>query len=149
MARRAASRAVSAARVLLRLPAELHRTLVRAAAQEGLSFNEFCVRRLRVPADVHGLSDARALIVSRARAAFGDRLTGVVVIGSWARGDAAATSDIDVLIAIDAHTPLTREHFTHLPPAAAPTAMWCEAAIADGRVVRAVSHGQPYWKGAA
>jgi predicted nucleotidyltransferase len=145
-----------------------------------------------VPADVHGLSDARALIVSRACAAFGDRLTGVLVIGSWARGDAAATSDIDVLIAIDAHTPLTRDlyrawdtepvsydgrvvdaHFTHLPSAgAAPTAMWCEAAIdgvvwydrngdvakrlgdvrraiADGRVVRAVSHGQPYWKGVA
>lgn len=64
-------------------------------------------------------------------------------------------------------------HFTHLPAAgAAPTAVWCEAAvdgivwydrdgavatrlgdvrraIADGRVVRGVAHGQPYWKGAA
>jgi hypothetical protein len=116
----------------------------------------------------------------------------VLVLGSWARGEAAATSDIDVLIVIDPATPLTRDlyrmwdreplicdgrvidaHFTH-PSAAgtAPTAVWCEAAvdglvwydrdgalasrlgevrraIAEGRVVRGVSHGQPYWKGAA
>lgn len=178
--------------MLLRLPAELHRTLTGAAAEAGLSFNEFCVRRLRVPSDAHGLSDARALVVSRARAVFGDRLAGVLVIGSWARGEAAAGSDIDVLIVIDPATPLTRElyrvwdrvplaydgravdaHFAHLPAAgAAPSAVWCEAAvdgivwydrdglvgrrlgavrraIADGRVVRSVVHGQPYWKGAA
>ena len=180
------------ARVLLRLPADLHRTLVKAADGVGLSFNEFCVRRLRVPSDAHGLSAVRALVVSRARAVVGDRLAGVLVLGSWARGEAAATSDIDVLIVIDAKIALTRDlyrawdvaplsfegraidaHFAHLPAAGAgPTAVWCEAAvdgivwydrdgaiairlgevrraIADGRVVRAVVHGQPYWKGAA
>ena len=64
-------------------------------------------------------------------------------------------------------------HFTHPPQAGAvPTGLWCEAAtdglvwydrdggitrrvgevrraIAEGRVVRGVAHGQPYWKGAA
>lgn len=180
------------ARVLLRLPVELHRSLVKAAAGLDLSFNEFCVRRLRAPSDAHGLSVVRALVVSRARAVFGDRLLGVLVLGSWARGEAAATSDIDVLIVIDARTPLTRDlyrtwdldplrferraidaHFAHPPSAGtAPTAVWCEAAvdgvvwydrdgaiairlgevrraIAEGRVVRAFAHGQPYWKGAA
>jgi len=176
----------------LRLPADLHRTLVKTASDAGLSFNEFCVRRLAAPSDAHGLSSARALVVARARAVVGDRLAGVLVLGSWARGEAAATSDIDVLIVIDVTTALTRDlyrawdvaplsvdgraidaHFTHLPAAgAAPTAVWCEAAvdgivwydrdgavatrlgdvrraIADGRVVRGLAHGQPYWKGAA
>lgn len=180
------------ARVLLRLPRELHRTLVKAAADAGLSFNEFCVRRLRAPSDAPGLSAVRSLVVTRARAVCGDRLAGVLVLGSWARGEAAATSDIDVLVVIDAKTALTRDlyrawdvdpisfegrtidaHFAH-PSAAGtvPTAVWCEAAvdgivwydrdgsltmrlgevrraIAEGRVVRAFAHGQPYWKGAA
>lgn len=180
------------ARVLLRLPAELHRSLVKAAADADLSFNEFCVRRLGAPSDAQGQSAVRSLVVTRARAAFGDRLDGVLVLGSWARGEAAATSDIDVLIVIDSKTALTRElyrrwdqdpisfegraidaHFAHPSPAGTvPTAVWCEAAvdgilwydrdgavsirlgevrraIAEGRVVRAFAHGQPYWKGAA
>lgn len=180
------------ARVLLRLPAELHRSLVKAAADADLSFNEFCVRRLSAPSDAQGLSAVRSLVVTRARAVFGDRLAGVLVLGSWARGEAAATSDIDALIVIDAKTALTRDlyrawdrdpisfegraidaHFAH-PSAAGtlPTAVWCEAAvdgivwydrdgsmtirlgevrraIAEGRVVRAFAHGQPYWKKAA
>ncbi len=180
------------ARVLLRLPANLHRTLVKAAAELDLSFNEFCVRRLQSPSDAPGLSEVRSLVVSRARASFDDRLLGVIVLGSWARGEAAATSDIDVLIVLDTRTALTRDlyrawdrepltfegraidaHFAH-PSAAgtAPTAVWCEAAvdgvvwydrtgaiairlgevrraIAEGRVIRAFAHGQPYWKGAA
>ena len=180
------------ARVLLRLPADLHRTLVKAAADVDLSFNQFCVRRLRAPSDAHGLSAVRSHVVTRAREVFGDRLVGMLVLGSWARGEAAATSDIDVLIVIDAKTALTRDlyrawdldpisfegravdaHFAH-PSAAGsvPTAVWCEAAvdgivwydrdgamsirlgevrraIAEGRVVRAFAHGQPYWKGAA
>jgi hypothetical protein len=178
--------------VLLRLPADLHRSLVKAAAGAHLSFNEFCVRRLLAPADATALSTVRASVVARARALFGDRLAGALVLGSWARGEAAATSDIDVLIVLDPRTALTRDlyrawdadplrcdgravdaHFAHPPAAgAAPTAVWCEAAvdgilwydrdgtialrlgdvrraIAAGRVVRAFSHGQPYWKGAA
>jgi predicted nucleotidyltransferase len=157
-----------------------------------LSFNEYSVRRLRVPADEGDLQSPRSLVVSAARARFGGRLRGVLHLGSYARGDAAAASDIDVLVVIDPNTLLTRDlyrewdreplsfdgraidvHFIH-PPAASgePSAVWCEAAIdghvwydrggliarrladarraiADGRVVRAVAHGQPYWKGAA
>lgn len=178
--------------MLLRLPAELHRALVKAAADQGLSFNEYSVRRLRVPVDADQLQSVRSLVVSAARARFGGRLTGVLVLGSYARGDAAAASDIDVLIVIDPKTPLTRDlyrdwdrepltfegraidaHFIHPPSdSGVPSAVWCEAAIdgqvwydrhgaiarrlgearraiADGRVVRAVAHGQPYWKGAA
>jgi predicted nucleotidyltransferase len=178
--------------VLLRLPADLHRALVRAAAASQLSFNEFCVRRLQAPMSAHETSALPALVVDRARVVFGDRLLGVLVLGSWARGTPAAASDIDVLIVIDAETPLTRDlyrdwdreplafegraidaHVAHVSePGAAPTAVWCEAAvdgivwydrdgaivrrlgevrraIGEGAVVRAFAHGQPYWKGAA
>lgn len=192
MGKKSSTTAPGVARVLLRLPGDLHRTLIASAADAGLSLNELLVRRLRAPADAHGLSAVRSLVVTRARAVFGDRLRGVLVLGSWARGEAAATSDIDVLIVIDPATPLTRDlyrawdaeplhfegrsidaHVAHPSQAGtAPTAVWCEAAvdgvvwydrdgaiavrlgevrraIAEGRVVRALAHGQPYWKGAA
>ncbi len=178
-------------RVLLRLPTALHRALTRFAAAEGLSFNEFCVRRLGAPARPEDASPVRTRVIERAREVFGDRLLGIVVVGSWARGDAAAVSDIDVLVVVDPATPLTRDlyrawderplafegravdaHFLHPSDHGAPTAVWCEAAvdgvtwydregrvasrlaevrraIADGRVVRGIVHGQPYWKGVA
>jgi predicted nucleotidyltransferase len=141
------------ARVLLRLPADLHRALVEAAAASQLSFNEFCVRRLQAPVSAHEVSALPTLVVERARAVFRDRVIGVLALGSWARGTAATTSDIDVLIVIDAATPLTRDlyrawdrdplafegraidaHVAHLSePGAPPTAVWCEAAV-DGLV---------------
>lgn len=139
--------------MLLRLPGPLHRELVRVAESHGLSFNEFCVRRLRAPAGPQETSSVRALVLDHAQATFGARLAGVLALGSWARGDAAAGSDIDVLIVIDSSLALTRDlyrgwdrtalvfegraidaHFIHLPmPGGAPTAVWCEAAI-DGLV---------------
>ena len=141
------------ARVLLRLPRDLHRSLVKAAAAVGLSFNEFCVRRLSAPAPPDDASGVRALVINRAHAAVGDRLVGVVALGSWARGDAATGSDIDVLIVLASETLLTRDlyrtwdavplefegrlvdaHFARLPPPGAPpSALWCEAAV-DGLV---------------
>ncbi len=42
-----------------------------------------------------------AQIKSRLEAAYGDRLEGVVLYGSEARGDADADSDIDVLVLLD------------------------------------------------
>jgi len=192
MAKTRRASASTVARVLLRLPAALHRRLVREAAARGQSFNEFCISRLSAPAPGGEALALRTLVVDRARTVFGDRLAGAVLLGSWARGEAAVASDIDVLLLLDPVLPLTRDlyrawdraplswkgravdvHFAHLPaPGALPTTVWCEAgidgqvwydrdgdiarhladvrrAIADGVVVRAVAHGQPYWKGAA
>lgn len=179
------------ARVLLRMPVELHASLANEAAAASLSFNEFCVRRLASSSPEDG-NPARTLVVRKAQAVFGDRLAGVIAMGSWSRGEAARDSDIDVLIVIDGSVPLTRElyrawdaapmevdgrpvdpHFLQLPSPDEPAgSAWCEAAvdgrlwfdrdgrvasrliatrraIADGRLVRAFAHGQPYWKGAA
>lgn len=191
MAKISSRRRAETRRVLLRLPAALHRSLRRAASAAGLSFNEYCIRRLAA-ARLDGGSAVQSAVVGRALAHFGDRLHGVIALGSWARGNAAVRSDIDVLIVIDAAVALTRElyrawdaapqhvegrlidpHFVHLPPpGTVPGAAWCESAvdgllwydrdgrvaaqlvdtrraIAEGRLIRAFAHGQPYWKGAA
>ena len=192
MQKRRSTRRPPVARALLRLPADLHESLTAVAAAEGLSFNAYCLRRLSAPRTLGETSALQALVLDRARAAAGAHLAGVVVLGSWARGEAAADSDIDVLIVIDAHAPLTRDtyrdwdqalltfegrpidaHVVHpSDEGVPPTGLWCEAAvdgqvwydrdgrltrrlsdirraIADGRVLRAFAHGQPYWKGAA
>jgi hypothetical protein len=175
---------------LLRLPRDLHNALTRAAAEHGESFNQWCVRRLRAPTvDEPAL---RSVLLDRAHTVAGSSFAGIVVLGSWARGEAAVGSDIDALIVIDPDLSLTRElyrtwdtvpvtcdgraidaHFVHPSGRGTPpTALWCEAAVdglvwydrdgtiaarlaeirramAEGRVVRAVAHGQPYWKGPA
>jgi predicted nucleotidyltransferase len=135
------------------MPPALHRTLVHAAADEGVSLNAYCVRRLAEPADSDATSIVRTAVLGHLQGLLGDRLLGVAVLGSWARGEAAAGSDIDVVVVLDAAVPLTRDlyrrwdaapltvegravdaHFVHLPPLAAPpAALWCEVAV-DGRV---------------
>jgi predicted nucleotidyltransferase len=192
MPRVSPDRSAQSSRVLLRLPAELHQRLTREAAECGVSFNAYCVQRLGA-APVPVLDEPLSTeVLLRAHARFGDHLAGVLLLGSWARGEAATTSDIDVLVVVDREVVLTRElyrewdsepllvaertvdvHFVHVPAAGtSPTALWCEAAVdgriwydrdgaigrhladarramAEGRVVRATVHGQPYWKGAA
>jgi predicted nucleotidyltransferase len=140
------------ARVLLRLPVPLHRSLRQAARAAGLSFNEYCVRQLAIvpAADPAGVA---SVVLDRARALFGENLLGVVALGSWAAGRPARTSDIDVLIVIASTVALTRDlyrhwdqaplsaegrlvdpHFVHLPaPDTSPGAAWCESAV-EGHV---------------
>jgi predicted nucleotidyltransferase len=92
--------------------------------------------------------------VERALALFEDRLVGVLVYGSYARGDAAPSSDVDLLVVVDSSIPLTRTlyrdwdadapawngravdpHFVHLSGRARTAGgAWCEAAI-DGVVL--------------
>ena len=176
------------ARFLLRLPARLHRELADRARRLGLSLNEYCVRRLSSPEAPVVRVPQFSAVVDHARQVAGDTLIGLILHGSWTRGEARATSDIDVLVVLDRAVPLSRAlyrqwdatpvvldgravdiHFLHLPPDAARAgAVWCEAAvegrilldrdgrvedtllairreIADGRLVRKQSHGQPYW----
>jgi predicted nucleotidyltransferase len=97
----------------------------------------------------------------RARAVAGAHVVGAILHGSWARGEARSTSDVDALVVVKAALPLTRAlyrkwdeqplawqgrpvdvHFAHLPRSVEKAgAVWCEAAIegqlladTDGRV---------------
>ncbi len=141
-------------RFLLRLPAALHSELKAHAEREELSLNEFCVRRLSMPAvPMESDPDAREL-VRRADAMFGSQLVGILLYGSWVRGEATDQSDVDALVVLDPSVELTRAlyrewdahrlawggraldvHFAHLPGEMEVTGgAWAEAAI-DGRVL--------------
>lgn len=141
-------------RFLLRVSKGLHGSLRRAAAETGLSLNEYCARKLAAPgASAVGPG---ADVVARAVDRFGEDLLGVLVFGSWARGEAGDESDVDLLVVLDPSVAIVRSlyrawdetapkltwdgqrlevHFVRLPdPGVTPTALWAEAAL-DGLVL--------------
>jgi len=145
---------VASGRFLLRVQRSVHARLQTAARRLGVSLNEYCDRRLRVPGPSVLLEPGAAASVERSLAQFDALLAGVLVYGSYARGDATAASDVDLLVVVDSAVALTRAlyrdwdaapvewegrhvdpHFLHLPAGRrqAPGA-WCEAAI-DGVVL--------------
>lgn len=144
-------------RFVLRLPPALHALLRDAARQAGLSLNAYCVQGLAAaPGAAVGPT---AGVVPRAATVFGDELVGVVVHGSWARGEATTSSDVDVLVVLEPTSRVTRRtyatwdlepiahegrdvdvHFATLPEDDVdPGPMWLEVAI-DGIVVSDRDH---------
>ena len=93
-------------------------------------------------------------VVRHATTVLDDALVGVVVFGSWARGELRASSDIDMLLVAERRVPITRAlyrrwdeqpirceqhpvepHFAHLPDGTClPSGFWAEVAT-DGRVL--------------
>lgn len=147
------SRRKPSGRFVLRLPPALHGALQAAARAAGLSLNEDRVRRLASAGPGLAGGDAAASLVTRAAALAGDGLVAVIVYGSWARGEAAPTSDVDVLVVVEPRVALTRAlyrawderpvtwqgravdpHFAHPPDERAGTGLWAEIAI-DGVVL--------------
>ena len=140
-------------RFVLRLPPSLHGALQAAARANGLSLNEYCVRRLATAGPGLAADDHAAAIVTAAAALVGDALVAVVVYGSWARGEAVAGSDVDVLVVVEPRVALTRSlyrkwdaapvtwhgrtvdpHFVHPPGARIAGGVWGEVAV-DGVVI--------------
>ena len=140
-------------RFVLRLPPALHASLQGAARDLDLSLNEYCVRCLAAPGPGLAADEHAAAILGRATELAGDAVVGVVVYGSWARGDAAASSDVDVLIVVERRIALTRAlyrawdtappvwhgrvvdpHFVHPPPERSTGGVWGEVAV-DGIVL--------------
>ena len=140
-------------RFLLRVDPALHALLKASARDLGLSLNDYCARKLTAPVDGAALADDGAAVVRRAIDLYGPRLAGVVVFGSWARGEAGDTSDVDLLVVVERRVPLVRSlyapwdaepatwdgrpvevHLAHLPdPGQAPSSIWAEVAL-DGLV---------------
>ena len=155
---------IASGRFVLRLPPTLHGVLRDAAKSAGLSLNEYCVRSLAAPGpDPAGPGAAVAV---RASGSFGGELVGVILYGSWVRGEATAGSDIDVLVVLEPAIPIARAlyrdwdrtpleheghtvevHFVGMPaPASEPGTVWLEAALdgvvvfdRDGRITRYLS----------
>ncbi len=140
-------------RFVLRVDPRLHDALRRLARERGLSLNAYCVRRLSACLTAKVADDGECT-VRRAEQLFGDDLIGLVVFGSWARGEAGDRSDVDVLVVLEPTVQLTRElyrrwdeepvlwsdrsvepHFVHLPgPEAVVRGVWSEVAL-DGIVI--------------
>ncbi len=140
-------RTTASGKFVLRIDAALHAALRSAADQEGLSLNEYCARKLALPGErvIGPASD----VVERAARTVGGALLGVVAFGSWARGNLADSSDIDLLIVVDEATPIHRTlyedwddsplrwgghlvepHFVHLPSEEnILSGVWAEVAV--------------------
>jgi len=141
-------------RFLLRIGPGLHGLLRKAAADLGISLNDYCSLKLAAPAGNLPALRQAAAVVARAAELFGDRLIGIAAYGSWARGEAAAGSDVDLLVVLEGDVRLTRRlyrrwdrvelrwndreievHFAHLPDPDRPVAgLWAEVAM-DGVVL--------------
>lgn len=140
-------------RFLLRIDPQLHASLRRAASAQDISLNRHCAEKLATP-DA-GLDPAAVAVLGRAASILGDALLAVVAFGSWARGEAAAGSDLDILLVADNQITITRElyqrwddlpplqwdgrrvepHFCSLPPDDAEVSgLWAEVSI-DGAVL--------------
>jgi len=138
----------------MRFPPAVHQRLVAAARADGLSLNEYCVRRLARPDTAAAPGEDAARLLARAEAVAPGQVIGIVLYGSWARGEASAASDVGALIVVETALPLSRAlyrlwdaapvqwqerrvdaHFVH-PPADAtrPGSVWAEVAV-DGQVV--------------
>ena len=132
---------------VLRLDPRLHAVLRHEAVAAGTSLNEWCSRSLAAPGAA-GLS-AAAEVVVMIRAGLGADLLGVVAYGSFARGELAAGSDVDLLVVLSEGVKITRSlyrqwdgvvpawegreidlHFVHLPDRDNPVSgTWAEAGV--------------------
>ena len=132
---------------VLRLDPRLHAVLRHEAVAAGTSLNEWCSRSLAAPGAA-GLS-AAAEVVVMIRAGLGADLLGVVAYGSFARGELAAGSDVDLLVVLSEGVKITRSlyrqwdgvvpawegreidlHFVHLPDRDDPVSgTWAEAGV--------------------
>jgi predicted nucleotidyltransferase len=119
-----------------------------------MSLNDFCARKLAAPGGNPTAVRGATAVVERAADLFPEHLLAVIAYGSWARGEATAASDVDILIVVEAHAPLTRAlyrrwderpltwegrpvepHFVHLRGVdERATGLWAEAAV-DGIVL--------------
>lgn len=139
-------------RFLIRMDPGLHAALREAARAAGTSLNDYCQHKLAAAG--HGGLEPVETVVGQAARILGPALLGVVAFGSWARGEATESSDVDILIVAEPGTEITRElyrrwdksplrwdghavepHFV-LPPSQQGrlSGLWAEAAI-DGIVL--------------
>ena len=140
-------------RFVLRIDPTLHASLRRLARAENMSLNRYCANTLATPRAV--LDPAAVAVLGRAASILGDALLGVVVFGSWARGESVAGSDLDILLIAGNRIAITRDlyrrwdalpplqwdgrrvepHFCNLPPPDAEVSgLWAEVSI-DGAVL--------------
>jgi predicted nucleotidyltransferase len=106
--------------VLLRLPPDLHGELKREAAASGVSLNSFGVQMIKEGLQGRSSTGGRfEPLVNKLREIHGEKLEGIILFGSEARGDARSGSDIDLLIVLAPEVPISRDLYRewdeHIP----------------------------------
>jgi hypothetical protein len=135
---------------------ELHLALKKRAQKDGISLNAVCTNAFSSYLGEKGWAAWRQapVPVQSILEFLNDSLLGLLLFGSFARGEQRDDSDIDILVVVRDDTPLTRAlyrrwdagvskqsedryspHFVHIPPTMqAAGSIWLEAAI-DGIVL--------------
>ena len=142
-------------RFVIRIPPSLHLQLRQFSFDHGISLNECCRHALEEffadHRDTSALHGREAEWVAVASDVLGDKLVGVALFGSTARGEETSNSDIDLLIVCESSVPLSRAlysswdhaiedatinpHFVHVPDQVfAAGSLWYEIAI-DGIIL--------------
>lgn len=131
----------------------LHARLSESARAAQLSLNEYCVRALACDAGAASGGPLSA-VVAKTLAQLGSAVVGIAVFGSYARGEARESSDVDVLVVTNSQTGISRSlyaawdqdrmyvgphlvepHFVRMPePDERITGLWAEVAI-EGLVI--------------
>ncbi|MFW6084694.1 MAG: toxin-antitoxin system HicB family antitoxin, partial [Gemmatimonadota bacterium] len=142
-----ASKRSASGRFLLRIDPGVHAALREAAAEAGLSLNEYCARKLAAPGRQAAAPTSELVYGVLERGGAG--VLGIVAFGSWARAQTTTRSDIDLAILLPPEVEITREgyrawdeapltlgerrvepHLVHLPePGGRITGLWAEVAI--------------------
>lgn len=98
-------------RFVLRMPPEMHAGLKKLARLQGISLNALLLQKLSLthaPGQSDGLTSSIDILLEALRKKFGERLVGVVLFGSAARGEMREDSDIDFLLVMDRREPIAR-----------------------------------------
>ena len=145
--RRSVAKPPASGTFVLRIDPDLHSVLRADAAAAGTSLNEWCGRVLAAAGG--GVVETAAKVLVAIRSRLESDLLGVIVYGSFARGQPAAGSDVDLLVILDGNVPITRAlyrewegvvpkwggrevdlHFVHLPECESDVSgSWAEAAV--------------------
>lgn len=101
---------------VLRLPTELHGKLVKISKSKNLSLNTLCnrliVSGLGVKSEDEDIPPECIEITKQLRKKFKDKLIGVMLFGSYIKGESTESSDIDILIVIDKNIPIVRSLYS-------------------------------------
>lgn len=117
--------------LIVRLPESLHRVIKKRAERLGISLNRYCVNLLQgdkksedssrgaTSSSFLGLGTDCNLpldeLSSEILRAFPNEVEGIVLFGSWARGDVRSSSDIDLLVVLRPEMHLDRDVYSRLP----------------------------------
>jgi len=102
---------------VLRVGAQLHSRILTYARRRKLSLNTACVNLLRPALEGNSVSKGLPFALEKllsTECALAAQIIGIVMFGSWARGEATAASDIDVLVVLANEIPISKQLYTEI-----------------------------------